>query len=124
MSARRGIAAAALLVSGLLAACGDRAAEVAIPAYPNATPTESMAQEGLFGIVSGELQQATTTDPFDRVLEFYVDALADAEISSHRTELGRQAALAVRDGGGSATVAIQEFTDENRVVVTVMRLRK
>jgi hypothetical protein len=46
-----------------------------IPRYPNATAGESMEQSSPFGMVGGKLEQFTTTDSFDEVVDFYSDAL-------------------------------------------------
>jgi hypothetical protein len=93
-----------------------------IPRYPGATEGESLAQSSPGGFVRGNLAQFTTTDSFDQVLEFYTEALReyDPELMSHRSELGRQAALSIPRGNGVVSVAIQEFTEEGTVNITLM----
>ena len=93
-----------------------------IPLYPNATAGESMEQSSPGGFVSGKLAQYTTTDPFDDVLEFYTDALNryNPEFISHESDLGRQTAISIPKKNGMITVAIQEFTEEGAVNITLM----
>ena len=93
-----------------------------IPRYPNATEGESMEQSSPLGIVSGKLEQFTTTDPFDEVLDFYTDALNtyDPEFLSHTSALGRQTSISIPQKNGMISVAIQEFTAEGTVNITFM----
>jgi len=95
-----------------------------LPSYPGATQTESMEQSGMLGILGGELVQLTTGDSYDEVLDFYTTELAgrDTEVIEHTTELGRQTAISITRDEGVITVAIQEFTDEDAVNITHMRV--
>ena len=81
-----------------------------------------MGQSSPGGMVHGNLAQFTTTDSFDQVLEFYTNALReyDPEFMSHTSELGRQAALSIRRENGILSVAIQEFSEEGTVNITLM----
>ena len=93
-----------------------------IPHYPNATQGESMEQSIPAGFVGGKLAQFTTTDSFDEVVDFYTDALNkyDPEFLSHTSELGRQTAISIQRKKGMISVAIQEFTEEGKVNITLM----
>ena len=119
------VVAFALLVN-IPTACGGssegRLSLQDIPRYPNATEGDTMEQSSLGGIVRGNLAQFTTTDSFDEVLDFYTDALGkySPEFLSHRSELGRQAAISIPQGNGVISVAIQEFTEEGTVNITLM----
>ena len=101
---------------------GDGPSLQDIPRYPGATKGESMEGSSPGGMVHGNLAQFTTTDPFDQVLEFYTDALReyDPELMSRRSELGRQAALSIPRGNGVVSVAIQEFSEQGKVNITLM----
>ena len=59
---------------------------------------------------------------FEKVLEFYTDALYqyDTEFADHESELGRQTAISIPQKKGMITVAIQEFTEEGTVNITFM----
>jgi hypothetical protein len=118
-------AALALLIHGATgcgSSSGDGPSLQDIPRYPNATEGESMAHSSPGGFVSGNLAQFTTTDSFDEVVGFYTDALGmyDPEFMSHTSELGRQTAISIPRDGGMTTVAIQEFTAEGTVNITLM----
>ncbi|MFC1488517.1 hypothetical protein ACFL6B_01580 [Thermodesulfobacteriota bacterium] len=93
-----------------------------VPRYPNATEVESMEQSSLGGLVGGKLAQFTTTDSFDEVLDFYADALNkyNPEHMSHTSELGRQTAISIPQKNGMISIAIQEFTEEEKVNITLM----
>ena len=93
-----------------------------IPRYPDATEGETITQSAAGGTVSGKLLQFTSTDPFDKVLDFYTDAMNqyDLKVSSQESEFGRQTALTVLQKGGMITIAIQEFVDEGKVNITFM----
>ncbi|MES0362971.1 MAG: hypothetical protein ABUK14_03375 [Desulfobacteria bacterium] len=95
-----------------------------IPRYPYATEGESMAASSPGGLVGGQLAQFTTTDSFDKVVDFYTDALNryDPEFMSHTSELGRQTAISIPQKNGMISVAIQEFTKEGKVNITLMAL--
>lgn len=117
--------ALALLIHGATgcgSSSGDGPSLQDIPRYPNATEGESMAHSSPGGFMSGNLAQFTTTDSFDEVLEFYTEALGkyDPELMSHTSELGRQTAISIPREGGMTTVAIQEFTAEGTVNITLM----
>ena len=101
---------------------GDGPSLQDIPRYPHATAGESMEQSSPFGMVGGKLEQFTTTDPFDEVVDFYSDALNkyDAEFMSHTSDLGRQTAISIPQKNGMISVAIQEFTAEGKVNITFM----
>ena len=101
---------------------GDGLSLQDIPRYPNATETESMEHSSPGGLVGGKLTQFTTTDSFDEVVEFYADALNkyDPEFTSHKSELGRQTAIPIPQKNGMISVAIQEFTEEGNVNITLM----
>ncbi len=115
----------ALLVS-MLAGCGSASntgpSLQDIPRYPNASAGESMQQSGLGGIVGGKLEQFTTTDSFDEVVDFYTQALDqhDPEFLSHESPLGRQTAISIPQEKGMISVAVQEFTAEGIVSITFM----
>ena len=93
-----------------------------IPRYPDATEGESMEQSIPGGLVGGKLAQFTTTDSFDEVVDFYTDALNkyDPQFISHTSELGRQTAISIPQKAGMISVAIQEFTEEEKVNITLM----
>ena len=93
-----------------------------IPRYPGATEGESMQQSLPGGFLGGALEQFTTTDPFEEVVDFYTDALYqyDTEFMNHESELGRQTAISIPQKKGMITVAIQEFTEEETVNFTFM----
>ena len=93
-----------------------------IPRYPGATAGESMEHSLPGGFLGGALEQFTTTDPFEEVLDFYTDALYqyDTEFMNHESELGRQTAISIPQKKGMITVAIQEFTEEGKVNITLM----
>ena len=93
-----------------------------IPRYPNATEGESMEHSSPGGFVGGKLAQFTTTDSFDKVVDFYTDALNryDPEFMSHTSELGRQTAISIPQKKGMISVAIQEFIEEGTVNITLM----
>ncbi len=119
------VVAFALLLS-VLVGCGSASntgpSLQNIPRYPNATQGESMQQSSLGGIVGGTLEQFTTTDSFDEVLDFYTEALNghNPEFLSHRSELGRQTAISIAQEKGMISVAVQEFTAEGIVNITFM----
>ena len=72
--------------------------------------------------MSGKLSQFATTDSFDDVVDFYTDALNEynPEFLSHASELGRQTAISIPQKRGTISVAIQEFTEEGTVNITLM----
>jgi hypothetical protein len=115
----------ALLIS-IPTGCGNSSSDGPslrdIPRYPNATEGESMQQSSPGGIVSGEIVQFTTTDSFDEVVDFFTDALNEyhPESLSHTSELGRQIAFSIPQKNGMISVAIQEFTEEGKVNITLM----
>jgi hypothetical protein len=53
---------------------------------------------------------------------FHTDALYqyDTELMEHESELGRQTAISIPQKKGVITVAIQEFTEEGTVNITLM----
>ena len=117
--------ALALLIHGATgcgSSSGDGPSLQDIPRYPNATETESMEHSSPGGFVGGKLTQFTTTDSFDEVVDFYTDALNkyNPELLSHTSELGRQTALSIKRKKGMISVAIQEFTEEGKVNITLM----
>jgi hypothetical protein len=119
------VVAFALLIhvaTGCGSSSGDGPSLQDIPRYPNATEGESMEQSGPGGFVRGNLAQFTTTDSFDEVVDFYTDALGkyDPEFISHTSELGRQTAISIPRENGVTSVAIQEFTAEGKVNITIM----
>jgi hypothetical protein len=81
-----------------------------------------MGQSIAGGVVSGQLEQFITTDAFDDVVDFYTDALHqyDPEILSHTSELGRQTVFTIQLKKEMISVAIQEFTEEEQVDITLM----
>ena len=95
-----------------------------IPLYPKATEGESMEQSSPGGLVGGKLAQFNTTDSFDEVVDFYTDALNmyDPQFLSHTSELGRQNAISIPKKAGMISVAIQEFTEEEKVNITLMEI--
>ncbi len=115
----------ALLIN-IMAGCGSSSSNGPslqdIPRYPNASEGESMQQSSLGGIVGGKLSQFTTTDSFDEVVDFYTQALNqhDPEFLSHKTALGRQTAISIPQEKGMISVAVQEFTAEGIVNITLM----
>ena len=95
-----------------------------IPHYPEATKVESMEHSSFGGIAGGSLVQFTTTDKYDAVVDFYTDALKthNPEILSHESELGRQTAITIPQKDGGLAIAIQEFTKEGKVNITLMQV--
>ena len=81
-----------------------------------------MEQSSPLGIVSGKLEQFTTSDQFDEVVDFYTDSLNkyDPEFLSHTSDLGRQTSISIPQKNGMISVAIQEFTAEGKVNITFM----
>ena len=131
MNTRTGESLARLLMIVLLVAiatgCANEDGGVSlqdIPRYPDATEGESMAQTSPGGILGGKLEQFTTTDSFDEVVEFYTYALTQYEPKylSHTSELGRQTAMSIRKKDGVITVAIQAFPQEGIVNITLMSI--
>jgi len=114
------------LLTGIATGCGSSAdngsALQDIPYYPNATEGESMDQSTAGGIIGGSMQQFTTNDPFEEVVDFYTNALIeyDTQILSHESDLGRQTAISIPQKRGMISVAIQEFTEEETVNITFM----
>jgi hypothetical protein len=96
-----------------------------IPVYPGASKGQSMANSSMGGLVSGSLQQYTTTDSYDDVLAFYKTRLAanNPQVLTHTSELGRQAALSVQRENGMVTVSVQEYTANDTVNITFMQVR-
>ena len=119
------IATVALLIN-ISAGCGNSNGKGPslkdIPRYPNAIAGESMEQSIPGGLLGGKLVQFTTADSFDEVVDFYTDALNkyDPEFLSHTSELGRQTAISLPQKNGMISVAIQEFTEEGKVNITLM----
>jgi hypothetical protein len=119
-----------VLLSGalMLTACGNSASDGPamsdIPTYPNAEIGETMEQHFPGGMMGGSLQQYSTTDSYEDVLDFYTDALIEyeTELMEHPSELGRQAAISILKENGVITVAIQEFTAEGSVNITFMEV--
>ena len=111
-----------IIPAGCGSSSGDGLSLQDLPRYPNATEGESMEQSSLGGIVGGSLAQFTTTDSFDEVMDFYTDALNkhDPEFLSHTSELGRQTAISIPQKNGMISVAIQEFSAEGKVNITLM----
>ena len=121
-------AAALLLVLAICYACSsdiDTAIED-IPLYPGATAGESMKQSIPGGFMGGALQQYSTTDSFENVVDFYTDALSQhsTEIINHESELGRQTAISIKQEKRITTIAIQEFNEEGAVNITFMAVGK
>jgi hypothetical protein len=119
------IIAVALLVN-IFTGCGnsdgDGLSLQDIPPYPNATAGASMEQSSFGGIVEGNLAQFTTTDSYDAVVDFYTEALTnyDTELISLKSELGRQTVISIPQENRMTSVAIQEFTEEGKVNITLM----
>ena len=95
-----------------------------IPIYPDATEVESMEHRSFGGVVDGSLIQFTTTDEYDKVVDFYTDALKTykPEVISHKSALGRQTAFAIQRKNSGLSVAIQEFTNEGKVNISFMHV--
>ena len=93
-----------------------------IPLYPNAYDGESMEGSGPGGFLGGKLEQFTTTDPFEDVVDFYTDALTQysPEFVSNASDLGRQTAISIPQKNGMISIAIQEFIEEGTVNITFM----
>ena len=121
------IIAVALLVN-IFTGCGNSDGDGLslgdIPRYPNATAGESMEQSSFGGVVEGNLAQFTTTDAYDAVVDFYAEALKhyNPEVISHKSELGRQTAISIPQENRMTSVAIQEFTEEGKVNITLMEV--
>jgi hypothetical protein len=81
-----------------------------------------MEQSSFGGIVEGNLAQFTTTDAYDAVVDFYTEALTnyDTELISLKSELGRQTAISIPQENRMTSVAIQEFSEEGKVNITLM----
>ncbi len=122
------IAVAVALLINILSGCGssdgDGLSFQDIPRYPNATAGESMDQSSFGGVVEGNLAQFTTTDAYDAVVDFYTEALTnyDTELISLKSELGRQTAISIPQENRMTSVAIQEFTEEGKVNITLMEV--
>lgn len=116
-----------LVLLFLLVACGgstDEGPSVSdIPVYPNADEAASMQHTGMAGM-GGNLKQYETSDSYDDVVNFYKKALSDYEkqIINSPSELGRQVAASIMKENGILSVAIQEFTDEQKVHITIMEV--
>lgn len=93
-----------------------------IPIYPGAVQGESMKQSVPGGFMGGALKQYRTTDPFEKIVSFYTDALSqsETEVINYESELGRQAAFSIKQKKRITTVAIQEFNQEGMVNITFM----
>ncbi len=114
-----------LILLCLILSCGGSKKKLSfgdIPHYPASAPGQSMDGSSFGGMVGGELTQLFTSDPFDAVVEFYSDELDkyNPEIISHATELGRQTAITIKQEKKVITVAIQEHSEEKKVVITHM----
>ena len=111
-----------------LSACGNSGSKGPsmndIPTYPNARVGESLEQHFPGGMMGGMLQQYTTSDAYEDVLAFYEEALSGyaTEVMQQPSELGRQVAISIRREKGVITVAIQEFTAEGLVNITLMEV--
>jgi len=72
--------------------------------------------------MGGNLQQFTTTDSYEDVLGFYTQSLEamHPEVLTHTSELGRQTAFSIPQKNGVISVAVQEFTSEGAVNITLM----
>ena len=117
---------ALILLVNLLIGCGNSddinvPSLQDIPQYPGTEKTESMEQS-LGGFMGAKIEQYSTSDDFDEVVDFYMDAMSahETEVISHASELGRQTAISVTRETSVLTVAIQEFTEEGRVNITIM----
>jgi len=112
------------IISGCGSSDGDGLSFQDIPRYPNATEGETMEQSSFGGIVEGNLAQFTTTDVYDAVVDFYTEALKnyDTELISLKSELGRQTAISIPHENRMTSVAIQEFTEEGKVNITLMEV--
>jgi len=93
-----------------------------IPHYPNASKGESMEHSAIGGFVGGKLEQYTTTDSFDKVVEFYTNALSSyqSETLTNSSELGQQMVISMPQKNGIMSVAIQEFRKGEKVNITFM----
>jgi len=117
-----------VLIFLLLTSCGKTdeggLALEDLPRYPGATHVESMEQSVPGGLMGGKLEQYTTADSYDDVLQFYVEALSefDPETSSFESELGQQTAISLPRENGTLTVAVQAFQEEGTVSITFMSL--
>ena len=114
----------ALLIS-IATGCGSSGGGPSLedlPLYPYAAEGESMDQSGPGGFMGGKFAQFTTTDPYDEVMDFYTDALNkyNPKFMSNISELGRQTAISIPKKNGMISVAIQEFTEEERVNISFM----
>lgn len=91
-----------------------------IPHYPNAVKTEDMGQS--MGVVNVDLEQYTTSDPYENVMDFFTDELEgyDTKVQTYTTEMGRQTAIDVTQKQGDITIAIQEFKEEGGINITFM----
>ena len=119
------IVIAIALMTSIPTGCGSSGGGLSLedlPLYPYATEGESMEQSGPGGFMSGKLAQFTTTDSFDEVIDFYSDALNkyNPQFMDHTSDLGRQTAISIPKKNGMISVAIQEFTEEERVNITFM----
>ena len=120
------IAVAVALLVNIFTGCGssdgDGLSFQDIPRYPNATTGESMEQSSFGGIVEGNLAQFTTTDSYDYVI---VRAWGrhinyDTELISLKSELGRQTVISMPQENRMTSVAIQEFSEQGKVNITLM----
>lgn len=117
---------AALLV--MLTACGGSSDEGPrlsdLPLYPNAHEVAAIQNNGFGGMMAGDLKQYATDDNYDDVLRFYRSSLTGYQTKEieHTSQLGRQTAISIQKENGTLTVAVQEFTEEAKVHVTLMEL--
>jgi hypothetical protein len=117
-----------LLVNALLYSCSNETsggpAISDIPQYPNSEQGETM-QQSMLGM-SGSIQQYSTEDGFQQVLSFYEKELAQyaPDVMTHNLADGRQSAISIKNDNGALTIAIQEFKDEAKVIITFMEVSK
>jgi hypothetical protein len=93
-----------------------------IPVYFNAESSQSLQQQLPGGILGGSLKQYSSNDSYTDIVQFYQEALNsyDTQNMSHTSELGRQTVFSINNQTGIITVAIQEFTEEDTVNITIM----
>jgi len=117
-----------IMLIGISTGCGGSSEEALtledIPIYPGAVEGESMEHSSPGGIVGANMIQYSSSDSFDDIEEFYSDALDiyDPDMMSHTSELGRQTAFSIPQDKGMISVSIQEFTEEETVNITFMKV--
>lgn len=83
--------------------------------YPGAAAREAEAGSGFAGLVGGSLQQYTTPDAYEEVVDFYRASLRRErpQVNEIDNELGRQITFMMPQEHGMITVTIQDYEEED-----------